>query len=106
MYESFLSTVSILSSLQGYERAKIADALESRTYQPGESIVTEGEPGDEFFLIESGTAEVKKGDAVVGVLGKGDYFGGECVVCEGEKFGYGTMNRLNFLLQLLLFLTP
>jgi len=76
MYEAFLSTVPILASLEGYERAKIADALESRTYQPGEIVISEGEPGDEFFLIESGTAECSKKDlGVVNEYGKGDYFG-------------------------------
>jgi cAMP-dependent protein kinase regulator len=77
MYEAFLSTVPILTSLEGYERAKIADALESRTYKPGEIVISEGEPGEEFFLIESGTAECSKKDVgVVNEYGKGDYFGG------------------------------
>ena len=78
MYETFLAIVPILASLEPHERAKIADALESRTYQNGENVVTEGEVGETFFLIESGTAEVEKaGAGVVGELGKGDYFGGE-----------------------------
>ncbi|GHJ85485.1 hypothetical protein NliqN6_1887 [Naganishia liquefaciens] len=76
MYETFLAIVPILASLEPHERAKIADALESRTYQNGENVVTEGEVGETFFLIESGTAEVEKaGAGVVGELGKGDYFG-------------------------------
>ncbi|KAK4686892.1 cAMP-dependent protein kinase regulator, partial [Tremellales sp. Uapishka_1] len=80
LYESFLSTVSILSSLQPYERAKIADVLESQTFQEGEDVITEGDAGEEFFLIESGIALAIKRDAngketVVKQLGKGDYFG-------------------------------
>jgi cAMP-dependent protein kinase regulator len=77
MYETFLATVPILSSLEPYERAKIADALESRTYQAGEEVIKEGEPGDDFYLIENGVAQVEKqGAGVVGELSKGDYFGG------------------------------
>lgn len=88
MYESFLATVPILSSLEGYERAKIADALESRTFQPGEVVIEEGEAGDEFYLIESGDAEVsKQSSGVVGRLGKGDYFGGEFQ--RGPRLGGG-----------------
>ncbi|KAJ9125462.1 hypothetical protein QFC22_000423 [Naganishia vaughanmartiniae] len=76
MYETFLATVPILASLEPYERAKIADALESRTYQAGEEVIKEGEPGDDFYLIESGVAQVEKqGAGVVGELSKGDYFG-------------------------------
>lgn len=77
MYESFLASVPILSSLQGHERAKIADALESKTYAPGEVVVSEGEQGDEFYLIENGVATVEKGGQAVGELSKGEYFGGE-----------------------------
>ena len=78
MYETFLTSVPILASLEGYERAKIADALETRTFQSGERVIREGESGDEFYIIESGTALVEKSDAgVIGELKRGDYFGGE-----------------------------
>jgi cAMP-dependent protein kinase regulator len=77
MYENFLASVPILASLEAHARAKVADALESKTYQPGETIISEGEPGDEFFLVESGVAIVEKsGSGVIGELSRGDYFGG------------------------------
>ncbi|WWD16635.1 hypothetical protein CI109_101065 [Kwoniella shandongensis] len=80
LYESFLSEVQILASLQPQERAKIADVLESRTFNEGEDVITQGDAGEEFFLIESGTAVAIKRDLdgkeqVVKRLGKGDYFG-------------------------------
>ena len=84
MYEKFLSEVPILVSLEAHERSKIADALEERVYEEGEDVVREGELGKNFYIIESGKAEVlkKKGDARerVGTLSKGDYFGGEYCV--------------------------
>ncbi|KAL1409539.1 hypothetical protein Q8F55_003523 [Vanrija albida] len=79
LYESFLSTVAILTSLQPSERAKIADVLESRTFEAGQDIIKEGEAGDEFFLIENGSAVAIKTidgkETVVKNYGKGDYFG-------------------------------
>ncbi|TGZ84627.1 BcPKAR, component of the cAMP cascade : PKA regulatory subunit [Ascodesmis nigricans] len=76
MYEAFLEEITILSSLLAYERAKIADALETATYEPGEIIIREGDPGDKFYFIESGVAEViKKAEGLVRTLSKGDYFG-------------------------------
>lgn len=78
MYETFLASVDILSSLEGYERAKIADALESRSYAPGQVVIQEGEQGDEFYLIENGVATVEKGGSQIAEMSKGDYFGGEC----------------------------
>lgn len=84
MYESFLSSIEILKGLEPYERAKIADALETRTYEAGQTVIVQGEIGEDFFLIESGRAEILKtaeGSTVempVAEYGKGNYFGGQC----------------------------
>jgi cAMP-dependent protein kinase regulator len=78
MYESFLEEVPLLSSLTLYERSKIADALDTKKFAPGETIIREGDPGEAFFLLESGEAEVFKaesGDKVLKEYAKGDYFG-------------------------------
>lgn len=76
MYEDFLKDVSVLSSLSSYERNKLADALNTEQYAPGDIIVKEGDVGENFYFIESGTAQViKEGTGVVAELGKGDYFG-------------------------------
>lgn len=78
MYESFLGEVPLLSTLNPYERSKIADALEPRRFKDGETIIREGDPGEDFFLLESGEAEVYKSDAgsnPVKLYKKGDYFG-------------------------------
>ena len=85
MYERFLSTVSLLSSLDATERSKIADALVSSVYMDGEAVVRQGEMGDTFFFIEEGEAIATKTqqsengevrERKVGHLKKGDYFGG------------------------------
>ncbi|KAI9684487.1 MAG: hypothetical protein M1829_002297 [Trizodia sp. TS-e1964] len=77
MYEKFLEEVPLLSSLESYERAKIADALDTRKFQPGSTIIQEGDPGEAFFILESGTADVYKRGTAKSVMtyNKGDYFG-------------------------------
>ncbi|KAJ7638679.1 cyclic nucleotide-binding-like protein [Roridomyces roridus] len=84
MYEQFLSTVTLLSSLDASERSKIADALVSKVYMDGEAVVRQGEMGDTFFFVEEGEAIATKtqqddnGDVreiEVNRLKKGDYFG-------------------------------
>ncbi|KAF9055089.1 protein kinase A regulatory subunit [Hymenopellis radicata] len=84
MYEYFLSSVTLLSSLDSSERSKIADALVSRVYMDGEAVVKQGEMGDTFFFVEEGEAVVTKShrgedgevrELTVGRLKKGDYFG-------------------------------
>lgn len=51
MYEQFLEKVSILESLDKWERLTVADALEAVTYEDNENVVVQGEHGDEFFII-------------------------------------------------------
>ncbi|XP_026469120.1 cAMP-dependent protein kinase type I regulatory subunit isoform X1 [Ctenocephalides felis] len=81
MYEAFLSRVSILESLDKWERLTIADALEPVTFEAGATIVKQGDPGEDFFIIVEGTAKVlqKRVDSdtpvEVGRLGPSDYFG-------------------------------
>lgn len=87
MYEQFLSSVPLLSSLSDTERSKVADALVSEIYQDGEPVVREGEMGHTFFFVEEGTAVVTKvqqdgedGEVrhvEVGTLARGEYFGGQ-----------------------------
>ncbi len=79
MYESFLDSVPLLVSLTPYERSKIADALETRKYPAGSTIIREGDPGECFFILEAGEAQVFKRGANDGrpvrEYTKGDYFG-------------------------------
>ncbi|KAL7809988.1 cyclic nucleotide-binding-like protein [Trichoderma gracile] len=75
MYESFLEEVPILSSLTPYERSKIADALETQKFAPGDTIIHEGDPGHSFYLLESGEAAAYKGTEKVLSYNKGDFFG-------------------------------
>ena len=78
MYESFLEEVPLLSTLTSYERSKIADALETQRFGPGSTIIREGDKGESFYILESGTASVYKsesGNNVINTYRKGDYFG-------------------------------
>ena len=66
--------------MEAYERTAVADAFEERTYAAGEAIVTEGEQGDTFYMLCSGTAVATKhgpdGKKTVHEYHKeGDYFG-------------------------------
>lgn len=68
-------------SLDKWERLTVADALEMVGYEDGATIVRQGEPGDDFYIIVEGTALVlqhRNEDeeyTEVGRLGQSDYFG-------------------------------
>jgi cAMP-dependent protein kinase regulator len=75
-YDAFLATVPLLKQLESYERSQIADGLCRETYEDGAQVVVEDEPGDKFFIIESGEAcAEKKGVGKVMDYQVGDYFG-------------------------------
>ncbi|KAI8070680.1 cyclic nucleotide-binding-like protein [Gongronella butleri] len=80
MYDQFLSEVPLLKSLEPYERHKIADALEPLQFTDGQVVIKEGDVGDNFYLIEQGSALCYKtaadgSQSVVNRLEKGGYFG-------------------------------
>lgn len=81
MYQEFLSKVSILESLDKWERLTVADSLEPVQFDDGQKIVVQGEHGEDFFIIIEGNATVfqqrndNEDPLEVGRLGPSDYFG-------------------------------
>lgn len=66
----------LLQPLSREERNRIVDALEPVSFAVGEEIISEGERGEHFYLIEAGSVEVLS--ALHGKLATrsvGDYFG-------------------------------
>jgi cAMP-dependent protein kinase regulator len=80
LYESFLKKVPLLSSMTSYERLTVADALQTKLFEKDQNIITEGDQGDEFYILVDGECEVhKKIEGVNKNLGftlkAGAYFG-------------------------------
>lgn len=59
-YEDFLSSVPILQSIDHYERSKIADSIKEYTYPANTKILTEGDEGNDFYIIIEGNAIATK----------------------------------------------
>lgn len=57
------------------EIEEILNASTMRTFQPGETIIAEGEIDNAFYIIVLGKAEVCKGEQRLQTLQKGDCFG-------------------------------
>jgi len=74
-YEKFLQSITLLSSIDAYERSQIADALVPETYTMGQTIVKQDDPGNAFYILESGTLYASKDDTRVKDYKPGDYFG-------------------------------
>jgi CRP-like cAMP-binding protein len=71
-----LVRVGLFGSLPGETLTKLAERMERREIAAGTVLVSEGAPGDRFFVLLSGLAGVSQ--ASLGerrVLRAGDYFG-------------------------------
>jgi MFS family permease len=53
----------------------LASELQSATYEPGDVIITEGEPGDRFYIIAEGRASASKDGEQLREMGAGESFG-------------------------------
>jgi hypothetical protein len=53
----------------------IARALEPVAASAGDAVISEGEPGDRFYVVADGALDVSVGGEQVGVLERGDCFG-------------------------------
>ncbi|KAF4682487.1 hypothetical protein FOZ60_010463 [Perkinsus olseni] len=76
-YETFLRSVPVFNPLDAYELSQVADALKTESFTAGQTIVQQGEPGDQFYLIENGTCQAFKDEQEEAVKDYkvGDYFG-------------------------------
>ncbi len=70
-----LRELSVFHGLDSEQLNVILEHGEWITAVHGDELVTQGEPGDRFYVIESGRAEIVKDGAVLGAVSKGMYFG-------------------------------
>ena len=79
----FLKTVDAFKELTPVQLTDVAEKTKKRRYVSGDVIIREGDPGDDFFLISDGNADVMRQHHEVATLGQGDFFG-EAALITGE----------------------
>jgi Cyclic nucleotide-binding domain len=65
----------LFSDLEAVELDALAEPMHERTFAPGETATVEGEPGDGFYVVESGEAVVTVRGQPQRTLRTGDVFG-------------------------------
>jgi serine/threonine protein kinase len=53
--------------------------------EAGKEIIVEGEIDDSFFIITSGSVEIRKGNKLIGILHEGDCFGEMAYLAKAER---------------------
>jgi CRP/FNR family cyclic AMP-dependent transcriptional regulator len=75
MDEARLRAIPLFAGLGKKERREVARQGDEVEVEAGRQLVREGEFAYEFFAIEEGTAEVRRGQQLLAELGPGDFFG-------------------------------
>lgn len=75
MDEARLRAIPLFEGLGKKERREVARQADEVDVEAGRHLVREGEFAYEFFALEEGTAEVRRGDQLLAELGPGDFFG-------------------------------
>ncbi len=86
----FLSRVSLFAQLTPDALSKVAEKMTKASFAPETRIITQGEPGDKFYLISRGAVDViadqdGEGPKVVARLGVGDFFGERALMTDEPR---------------------
>jgi CRP-like cAMP-binding protein len=80
-----LAKIGLFSSLGKRDLQQLAGWTDELVVPEGDDLVTEGRLAHEFFVIEDGTAEVRRNGAHVADLGPGDFFGEMGLLDETQR---------------------
>jgi len=77
--------VSIFSSLSAEDAKEISPYLQAYTFRKKETIFSEGDPSEWFYLVKSGKVKITKlshegKEIILELISSGDFFGGIAVV--------------------------
>ena len=66
-----------------------SDSLETRDYKPGEIIFSQGDAGDDAFIVESGQIEIASGNGnaeiVIATIEEGGLFGEMALIDDSPR---------------------
>jgi CRP-like cAMP-binding protein len=84
MYKARLNDVPFFSMLKKKELEVIAQQTDEVDVPAGKVLAEQGTFGDQFFVIEEGTADVTRDNQRIAQLGPGDFFG-EMALLEADR---------------------
>jgi inner membrane transporter RhtA len=88
-----LARVPLFDGLNESELEAVAGLIRETEVPAGRVLMLQGEPGDEFFVVESGVVEVEMDGSVVATRGPGDFFGEIALVFGGPRVATVTVKE-------------
>ncbi len=80
-----LETLPLFAGLDEAQRAAVAESVREVTIPAGERLATQGEFAYDFFVIEQGRAEIRRGGDLVATVGEGDVVGEIGLLLTGTR---------------------
>jgi CRP/FNR family transcriptional regulator, cyclic AMP receptor protein len=84
MHQARLKDVPFFSMLKKKELEAVARQADEVDVPAGKVLAEQGTFGDQFFVIEDGTAEVRRDGQHIAELGPGDFFG-EMALLDADR---------------------
>lgn len=81
----FLDKVNFFQAMTESQKASIASALISQKFNPGDTIVNEGDLASSYYIIKEGIVECIKDGKVIRELKEGDSFGEAALYSDGQR---------------------
>jgi putative ABC transport system ATP-binding protein len=86
----FLSRIPLFAQLTPDALAKVAEKMTKENVPAGARIISQGEPGDKFYLVSKGSVDViakrdEEPEKVIARLGVGDFFGERALMTDEPR---------------------
>uniref|UniRef100_A0A8C4HNM6 Protein kinase cAMP-dependent type II regulatory subunit beta n=1 Tax=Dicentrarchus labrax TaxID=13489 RepID=A0A8C4HNM6_DICLA len=86
LYEAFIETLPLLTSLELSERMKVVDVISTKVYSDSQQIIAQGDLADCFYIVESGQVRItmkrsrtkkdqEEEEVDIATCSRGQYFG-------------------------------
>ncbi|HYI19107.1 MAG TPA: cyclic nucleotide-binding domain-containing protein [Solirubrobacteraceae bacterium] len=80
-----LETLPLFAGLDEAQRTAVAESVREVKIPAGERLATQGEFAYDFFVIEQGRAEIRRGGDLVATVGEGDVVGEIGLLLTGTR---------------------
>ena len=81
----FIESVPIFHILTNSQKDALVGSLSTLKFRSGEKVVSEGDPGDLFYLIKDGTVSCTQRDKELRRMFKGDFFGEQALLYNSVR---------------------